>query len=60
MSEDDCTGLTALWCPLHGCCACPGDPDPYADGDLHRSLDDPSCPLHSLTSRHADPNGGAA
>ncbi len=41
---EECTGITAAWCPLHGDCSCP---DPVA-------LDDPSCPLHALTSPHGE------
>jgi hypothetical protein len=37
-----CTGLTAMWCPLHGDCTCPdGEPG-----------DDPGCPLHAPEAEH--------
>ncbi len=47
-----CTGLTAVWCPVHGDCTCDEDvltalygPGP---GDYER------CPLHSPFSDHAE------
>jgi hypothetical protein len=43
-----CTGTTAVWCPVHGDCACPRD---AAD---ERTLDDARCSLHSPTSTHGD------
>lgn len=45
-----CTGIGASWCPVHGDCTCPRNDD----GEALDGLDDPSCPLHSLTSRHGD------
>lgn len=44
-NENECTGLTARWCPLHGSCAC-------AYGG-ENDLDDPDCPLHGTESEHA-------
>ena len=41
----ECTGLSAVWCPLHGDCACPARDD---------TLDDPDCPLHNPQSSHAE------
>lgn len=49
-----CTGVTATWCPVHGDCACPDDHDPTDAGYGIKDLDDPSCPLHSFKSNHAD------
>lgn len=40
-----CTGLAAVWCPIHGNCRCP---------DRENALDDPNCPLHSPRSDHAN------
>lgn len=46
-----CTGLTAMWCPVHGDCTChedelyEGQPGPH-DAD--------NCPLHSPLSDHAE------
>ncbi len=37
-----CEGLTARWCPVHGDCICE---------DVG---DNPGCPLHSITSDHAE------
>jgi len=39
-----CTGVTAVWCPVHGDCACP-----YPQV----ALQDPDCPLHAPDSAHA-------
>lgn len=43
-----CTGVTATWCPVHGDCTCPPDPDPlYLNAD--------GCPLHDTASAHPRP-----
>lgn len=47
--EPECTGLTAVWCPVHGECTCPFEDD---NPDNGRTLDDPACPLHAATSPH--------
>ena len=60
---DECTGLTAQWCPVHGDCVCHDDGIP----ELHiaPTLDDPQCPLHKPGSDHGEittgsnPPGGA-
>lgn len=39
-----CTGVSAVWCPIHGDCTCK-DPDDKNDDD---------CPLHSSYSDHAE------
>lgn len=46
--QERCTGLTAIWCPVHGNCACPDD----AAGE--RTFTDDKCSLHSASSAHAD------
>lgn len=43
----ECTGVTATWCPIHGDCTCPPDPD-------ERYLNDDGCPLHDSASSHAE------
>ena len=40
---NQCTGLTAIWCPVHGDCRCP---------NRAQAMDDPECPLHSSDSDH--------
>lgn len=40
-----CTGLTARWCPRCGDCSC----EPYP-----ADMNDPSCPLHAISSEHAE------
>jgi len=42
--REDCTGVAARWCPIHGDCEC----------DQEDDHNDPECPLHSPTSTHAD------
>jgi len=37
-----CTGVAAVWCPIHGDCWC------FFDGKG-------DCPLHAPSSTHADP-----
>ncbi len=46
---NQCTGVAASWCPVHGDCECPRDEDGGA-----WELNDPDCPLHSPESTHAD------
>lgn len=48
IESQECTGVAASWCPVHGTCTCPRDADGRAE-----SLDDFGCPLHSDTSSHA-------
>lgn len=45
----ECTGLSASWCPIHGDCTCP---EP-GDGEA-KALDDFNCSLHSLGSDHRE------
>ena len=42
---EECTGITAAWCPLHGDCSCPDPAD---------AMDHPSCPLHAVSSPHGE------
>lgn len=46
--SQQCTGITAAWCPIHGDCKC----DEAADGtpDLHTV----GCPLHDPSSEHGE------
>lgn len=45
---DACTGLTAMWCPIHGNCTCP-----EGHGPGERDMDGLGmCPLHSMESTH--------
>lgn len=46
-----CSGLAAVWCPVHGDCTCPRDV-----GLL--PMDHPDCPLHAHGSFHAEPAKG--
>lgn len=52
MRGNDCTGLTARWCPNHGDCGCPADPfdDRYLSAD--------GCPLHDDQSTHPEAPAG--
>jgi hypothetical protein len=43
IESQECTGVAAQWCPIHGTCAC-ADPE---------DRNDEGCPLHSSTSSHA-------
>lgn len=43
-----CTGTTARWCPIHGDCTCPDDPN-----DI-RYLNADNCPLHDSASPHGE------
>lgn len=44
--EEECTGVSAKWCPVHGDCTCPHDPEGWCTGE------DPACPLHSRSSTY--------
>ncbi len=44
IESQQCTGVSARWCPVHGDCAC-------ADW---KDLNDPRCPLHRADSSHAE------
>jgi hypothetical protein len=43
IESQECTGLTASWCPVHGDCSCP---------NREEAMDDEGCPLHSWESSH--------
>ncbi len=51
LEATNCTGLTAIWCPVHGDCTC-GDIND--DPDQGRTLNDYGCPLHGPASSHAE------
>lgn len=48
LEEQTCTGVAAMWCPLHGDCTCP---QPLGEG--LDPLDHHACPLHGPDSTHA-------
>lgn len=43
IESQQCTGVAAVWCPVHGQCICPDREDQNED----------ACPLHSSSSSHA-------
>lgn len=45
MTNTQCSGIAAVWCPVHGDCTCK---------DRENSLDDGTCPLHAWDSTHAE------
>jgi hypothetical protein len=47
LPPEECTGIAATWCPVHGTCTCP-------EGTDGRLFDDPGCDLHGQASTHAD------
>lgn len=56
IESQQCTGLTASWCPIHGDCLCPRD-----EGGEHvdrytgePAMHDEDCPLHAPSSSHAE------
>jgi hypothetical protein len=51
LESTSCTGLTAVWCPIHGDCRCPEIDGVGGPGS------DPDCPLHAVTSSHAEAGG---
>ena len=66
-NDDECTGVAARWCPVHGDCICPegedGDPFmvlvskapvPFLHPPRNYVVHDPWCPLHGLESDHAE------
>lgn len=44
VEDDECTGVAAKWCPIHGDCKC----------KLNGHLSDRNCPLHAPDSKHAE------
>jgi len=47
----ECTGTTAVWCPICGDCSCKRD----ESGEFPEGQEDDSCPLHSKESAHGVP-----
>lgn len=45
--SSQCTGIAAVWCPVHGRCSSPSREE-------GRLCEDESCPLHGPASSHAD------
>jgi hypothetical protein len=55
-ADEECTGIAASWCPVHGDCTCPSE-HVFEHGEwLDRVLDrnHPQCPLHGSASSHAE------
>jgi hypothetical protein len=55
IESEDCTGIAAQWCPVHGDCTCPPE-RVFEHGEwVDRVLDKnhPQCPLHGAASSHA-------
>lgn len=48
--SQDCTGIAASWCPIHGDCTCP-----RSEIGLW-GHDSPDCPLHGTNSSHCADN----
>lgn len=48
LMQDECGGVAASWCPIHGACTCP-----LNDGEYEQDIN-PICPLHAVASRHAE------
>lgn len=46
-----CTGVSAIWCPVHGDCTCAGRDAAYP---ARADLNDEKCPLHGSHSNHAE------
>jgi hypothetical protein len=44
VESQECTGVAARWCPVHGTCSCPANVP---------EMTDERCPLHSPASSHA-------
>ena len=50
---EECTGVAARWCPIHGDCT--DDPNVPDDGDRWSAhCSDKDCPLHGIHSTHAE------
>lgn len=58
-AAEECTGIAASWCPVHGDCSCPrseaGEPVLRNLGACMGSevVHDPECPLHGEGTNHA-------
>jgi hypothetical protein len=48
LAKGECTGLSAVWCPVHGDCACPYEVDSRRVGDNR------ACPLHGEATTHGE------
>jgi len=53
LDEIGCTGIAAVWCPRCGDCVCARLPS--GERDFERDFESRLCPLHDMTSRHAEP-----
>jgi hypothetical protein len=40
-----CTGIRAVWCPVHGVCTCTA-------AEYAKAVEVPTCPLHAMYSKH--------
>jgi hypothetical protein len=51
-----CTGVSAMWCPVHGNCTCNDDaaPEELEASNVVGDLNHPGCPLHGEGSTHAE------
>lgn len=56
VAEQECTGVAAGWCPVHGDCTCPRDEDGALEttSDGYEVVHDDACPLHGIDSKHAE------
>lgn len=50
IESEECTGIAAGWCPVHGSCTCPKNAEGYRVID---HLLDSGCALHGAASNHA-------
>jgi hypothetical protein len=51
IESEECTGIAASWCPIHGDCTCPKDDDERRIDDDWRGS---RCALHGAASSHAE------
>jgi hypothetical protein len=54
-TREECTGLSASWCPNCGDCTCPRDEDGCVLQEGFDVVEDSACPLHGLRSKHGTP-----
>lgn len=52
--REDCTGVTARWCPNCGDCECERDEEGFHLGHPGVDEDGNDCPLHGEHSKHAE------
>ncbi len=53
----ECTGISAGWCPIHGDCKCPIDPETgetMSDDGQELARNSEKCPLHAPWSNHGE------